>query len=296
MNRAAAVPETDTMRPDAQAPEFRLNSRQLRQIAEILHKETGIYLPESKSQLVQSRLAKRLRVLNLGGFEEYCALITGPSGSDERRNMMASLTTNVTRFFREPHHFEHLKTKVLPPLLSAAKTGARVRIWSAACSNGQEPYSIALTILSLMPDAANYDVRILATDIDPNMVRDAKNGLYTERSVANVPDELRKRHFSRCDDGSSSDWRIQSDPRALITFRELNLMDRWPFKGPFQAIFCRNVVIYFKEETQQKIWSRFAPLLAPDGLLYIGHSERVTGMAASVFDTAGVTTYQRRPI
>jgi len=294
MSRSSALLKRDNAPPASAAPAFQLSDSQLRKISNILHEETGIYLPQSKSQLVQSRLAKRLRALNLNSFDEYCKLIASKAGLEERRNMMASLTTNVTSFFREPHHFEHLKSTVLPPLLEEAKRGARVRIWSAACSNGQEPYSIALTILSMMPDAGDYDVKVLATDIDPNMISAARRGVYSQRSIAKAPSPLKTRYFTQETRGVSDEWRIGEEPRALVAFRELNLMDPWPFKGSFQAIFCRNVVIYFKEETQQKIWGRFAPLLAPGGWLYIGHSERVTGAAASAFDNAGDTTYRHR--
>jgi chemotaxis protein methyltransferase CheR len=171
--------------------EFPLRTEDFRAIAAMLHADAGIALPEAKATLVYSRLAKRLRALGLESFREYCALAAGPEGAEERRHMLTALTTNVTRFFREPHHFEHLRTVALPPLLEAARRGGRVRLWSAACSTGQEPFSIALTVLSAMPDAAGFDVKVLATDIDPVVLAEAREGRYADACVAAVPPALR---------------------------------------------------------------------------------------------------------
>lgn len=272
--------------------EFHFTADDFRTIAATLHSAAGIALPESKATLVYSRLAKRLRALGLESFREYCALVTDAAGVDERQQMIVALTTNVTRFFREPHHFDHLKEKVLPPLLAGAKRGGSVRIWSAACSNGQEPYSIALTILSLMPDAPEYDIKVLATDIDTQMLAEARAGVYSSQIVAAVPGELRARWFER--DGDN--FRVAEPLRRLTTFNELNLIGDWPMRRQFQAIFCRNVVIYFEEETQAKVFNRFLPLMSPDARLYIGHSERVCGDAAARLETDGVTTYRLRSV
>jgi len=272
--------------------EFIFTAEDFKTIAATLHAAAGIALPESKATLVYSRLAKRLRALGLESFRDYCALVTGAEGVDERQQMIVALTTNVTRFFREPHHFDHLKETVLPPLLAAARRGGSVRIWSAACSNGQEPYSIALTILSLMPDAPEYDIKVLATDIDTQMLAEARAGSYSSQIVAAVPGEMRARWFER--DGEN--WRVSEPLRRLITFNELNLIGDWPMRRQFDAIFCRNVVIYFEEETQSKVFARFMPLLSPHARLYIGHSERVCGPAAEKLETDGVTTYRLRSV
>lgn len=269
-----------------------MTAADFRQIAQMLHADAGIYLPDSKVTLVYSRLAKRLRALGLKSFRDYCALVAEQDGADERQQMLAALTTNVTRFFREPHHFEHLRKETLPPLVEVAKRGGRVRLWSAACSNGAEPYSIALTVLSVLPNAASYDVKILATDIDLNMIGEAKSGIYDANALQPVPADLRLRYFtpSRNDEGKS--WQAGEALRSLISFRELNLVGNWPMRGTFDAIFCRNVVIYFEDETQAKLWSRFVPHLSPRGRLYIGHSERLTGPAAPLFESEAVTTYR----
>lgn len=271
--------------------EFHLSRDDFRKIAAMLHDDASIHLTESKAALVYSRLAKRLRALGLSSFRDYCALIAGSEGVDERQKMLAALTTNVTRFFREPHHFKHLETAVLPSLLDAARRGGRVRLWSAACSNGQEPYSIALTILSLMPDAGRFDVKVLASDIDPNMLAEGQAGIYAESVLEAVPANLRARWFVPAGDAARR-LSVAEELRELVVFRELNLFGAWPMKGLFQAIFCRNVAIYFEEETQMQLWSRFVPLLSPGGRLYIGHSERLIGTAADAFESEGITTYR----
>jgi len=273
--------------------EFELTPRDFAAIAAILMDEAGISLSDGKANLVYSRLAKRLRLLGLRNFGDYVALVRGPQGVEERQAMIAALTTNVTRFFREPHHFEHLKTVILPPLLTKAQQGNKIRLWSAACSSGQEPYSMALTLLSLLPDAPKYDIRILATDIDPNMLAAGEAGLYDSSHTEAVPAALRSRWFVPAHDGTG---RLQIGPeaRALVSFRKINLIGNWPMRGKFQAIFCRNVVIYFDNPTQEKIWSRILPLLDPGGALYIGHSERVSGPAETSLRGDGITIY--RPI
>ena len=271
--------------------EFALTAEDFRHIAHVLHAHAGIALGEGKAALVYSRLAKRLRALGLRNFREYCSLIEGVDGVDERQAMTAALTTNVTRFFREPHHFDHLRDKVMPKLAERARAGGRVRIWSAACSNGQEPYSIALTVLSVLPEAAELDVRILATDIDPNMIAEGATGIYSEELLEAAPATLWRRHFDRAPGAGRDRWSAGAALRRLVAFRELNLIGDWPMKGRFDAIFCRNVVIYFDDATQERVWNRFTPLLNPGGTLYIGHSERVTGTAASRLVTSGLTTY-----
>ncbi len=268
--------------------EYELTQRNFQHIATILRAHSGIFLAEAKATLVYSRLAKRLRKLGLRSFDEYCVFIDAEEGAEERSQMLAALTTNVTRFFREPHHFDHLRDHVLPPLLDAARDGARVRIWSSACSSGEEPYSIALTLLDLFPEAGRYDVRILATDIDPNVVNTARAGIYRGDAVAPVAPRLRDRWMSKVRDQENS-WRLKDDVRQLISFKELNLIGDWPMRGQFDAIFCRNVVIYFEEETQALIWKRLGERLTPTGRLYIGHSERVN---IPGFVSDGLTVYK----
>ena len=269
------------------AREFAFTGEDFRTIAAVLHGDAGIYLPDTKATLVYSRLAKRLRVLGLASFREYCALIQGKDGVDERQAMLAALTTNVTRFFREPHHFEDLRHKVLPALAAKARAGGRVRLWSAGCSTGPEPYSMALTLLSVLPEAGRYDIKILATDIDPNVVETARAGVYSREALESVPQGDRK-HLVR---DSGDMWRLSDEARDLIAFRELNLIRPWPMSGKFDVIFCRNVVIYFDDATQETVWKKFIDVMNPGARLYIGHSERVSGDGGRLVSD-GLTAYR----
>lgn len=266
--------------------EFKYRQSDFRAIAAILREEAGISLPDGKAPLVYARLVKRLRSLNLNNFADYVALLRGANSEGERRFMLTALTTNVTRFFREPHHFEHLRSNVLTSLVQSREMG-RVRLWSAACSTGQEPYSMAAVVADVVPNAARSNLKILATDIDPTVLEQAETGFYD--SIDGVPPAMR-RWFER--DGSG--WSVDPALRSLITFKCLNLNARWPVRGPFDAIFCRNVAIYFDQEIQARLWDSFAGVMQPGATLYIGHSERVSGPAATAFDNVGITTYRRR--
>lgn len=259
-------------------------------IAAILHQAAGIVIAPGKRSMVQSRLAKRLRALGLTDFESYLALVTSDQGAEERRKMVSALTTNVTHFFREAHHFETLRKEVLPPLLQRARARQRVRLWSAGCSSGQEAYSIAMTIADLAgQDLDRLDLKILATDIDGEMVTRGTAALYDAASIEGIPEAMRQRFLTPEGGG----YRVTPPLRAMVSFRELNLHDRWPMKGRFDVIFCRNVVIYFDAPTQEKLWERFESALTPGGWLFVGHSERVPLRANGALRTAGITTYRR---
>lgn len=271
----------------ASGGEFRFTEADFQAIASILRAEAGITLPSAKSTLVYARLAKRVRTLGLADFAAYVSLISSDDGVEERGHLVTALTTNVTKFFREPHHFEHLRASILPALLRAACTGARIRLWSAACSTGQEPYSLAAVVAEMMPDAGRYDVRILATDIDPLVLEQAKRGRYP--GLDGMPAPL-QRWFER--DGQ--EWVAGAALKSLVTFRSLNLTRPWPMRGPFDAVMCRNVAIYFDAKTQSQLWHQFSQVIGADGMLYIGHSERLAGPAVAAFDSVGVTAYRRK--
>ncbi|ORE94840.1 CheR-type MCP methyltransferase [Aurantimonas sp. 22II-16-19i] len=280
--------------------EFPMTENDFATIARLLYEDAGIYLADTKATFVYSRLSKRLRTLGLQSFQDYCALVQGGGGTSERMTMLASLTTNVTHFFREMHHFDYLRDVLLPPLLADAKRGGRVRIWSAGCSIGHEPYSIAMTILQVLPNAAEYDVRILASDIDPNVVATGRAGIYAASALESVPTDLRRKWFRPSvgeshGSGQATEMLYEvADPlRDLVAFRELNLNGEWPMRGQFDAIFCRNVTIYFDQPTREKVWKRFTERLLPNGVLFIGHSERVTGPALEVVEFSGNTSYRR---
>ena len=259
-------------------------------IARRAQADFGLHLTGAKKDLVYSRLSKRLRQLGLADFQSYCRLIEGTGADDERMQMLSALTTNVTHFFREGHHFQTLRATVLPPLIAAARSGQRVRLWSAGCSAGQEPYSLAFTVLELCPDAARLDIRILATDVDPAILVRARQGVYDKDEMKSLPDMVRAQHVT---EAGASLFAVGEKARALITFGELNLMQDWPMRGTFDVIFCRNVAIYFDKETQSRLWARFADMLPTGGYLFIGHSERVAGPAGQCLETVAVTTYRK---
>lgn len=272
--------------------EFAFTTQDFKRIAALLYDLAGISLPDSKATLVYSRLAKRLRNLGMRSFTEYCAFVASDAGHAESQEMLRALTTNVTRFFREPHHFDDLRANVLEPIADQVRAGRRLRLWSAASSSGQEPYSMAFTVLSVWPNAADLDIRILGTDIDTNVLATGREASYDESLLEGIPANLRGQYFER-DAADRRNWRVCEAARSLVAFRELNLNGpSWPMKGPFDAIFCRNVVIYFDEPTQERVWSRFAPLLAPGGRLYVGHSERV-GASVTAFESCGLTAYRK---
>lgn len=281
---------TATVRAERQ--EFRLTDDDFRTIASIVYDESGIVLKDHKKNMVYSRLARRLRELRLTSFGEYCALLQGGDGVAEMGVFINAITTNLTKFFRESHHFDHLAQQALPEALAdAAHTGRRrLRIWSAGCSSGEEPYSIAMTLAEHFPQLSNWDARILATDLDTNMVARASAGQYTASSLDEMPVSLRNRYFAT----TSEDGRnVASDAlRRLIAFKQLNLLRTWPMKGPFDVIFCRNVMIYFDSETKSGLVRRFAEMLKPNGFLYIGHSETLLDKQTD-FSLCGRTIYRK---
>lgn len=291
------------MTPDGSAParragaarEAALTQRDFLRIAAVVREVAGIALPDSKTALVQARLTKRLRALGLRSFHDYCALVESDDemAHEERQELITAITTNVTQFFREPHHFEALRTRVLPPLIQRAERGGSVRIWSAGCSTGQEPYSIALTLLALAPQIVRRDVRILASDLDRAVLATASRGVYPEAALDAVPPALRRTHFQPVRAGDETAWSVGPEPRSLIRFRQLNLTLDWPMKGGFDVIFCRNVVIYFDKETETRVWRRFAERLPEGGRLFVGHSERVNTSTLPMFASDGVTTYRK---
>lgn len=272
-----------------QEREFAFSDRDFTFLAGLVSKRTGIMLAEGKKNMVYSRLARRLRALGFKNFAEYCELVQSESGDEEMNNLVNALTTNLTKFFREGHHFEHLKEKVLAPLAESSTRHKRVRIWSAGCSAGMESYSIAMTAKNAFKDTNGWDIRILATDIDTNMLSIGVNGEYNIDQLENIPPAYRPDiHI----DNANERITMSDYLRQMIAFKELNLLERWPMSGPFDAVFCRNVVIYFDKPTQKKLFARIADLLCPDGWLYIGHSENLHNVCDR-FEPMGRTIYRK---
>jgi|CXWL01.1.fsa_nt_gi chemotaxis protein methyltransferase CheR len=269
--------------------EFAFSERDFSFIAGLVSKRTGIMLSENKKNMVYSRLARRLRVLGFNTFSQYCELIQSSAGDEEMGNLVNAITTNLTSFFREGHHFEHLRNNVLLPLAASAPKPKRLRIWSAGCSAGMESYSIALTIKYALKDLSKWDAKILATDIDTNMLDIGRSGEYSVEQLEKIPASYRS-DIRSIDDGERII--MSEDLREIISFKQLNLLEKWPMSGIFDAVFCRNVVIYFDKPTQKVLFDRIADLIKPDGWLYIGHSENLHNVCDR-FEPLGHTVYRK---
>jgi len=259
--------------------EFEISERDFEFISEFIGTRTGIVLGENKQEMIYGRMARRLRALKMTTFAEYRQLLESPDGAGELPEMINALTTNLTKFFRENHHFQHLGSEVLSRAFKRTRIGrARIRIWSAGCSSGQEPFSIALTIADNVPDFQRHDIKILATDLDSNMVARGRSGRYSSSDIESIRPALRDR-WLRPVDGEESIYIFDDSIRAMITFNTLNLLNEWPVRGPFDAIFLRNVIIYFDNDLQRKIIGRIYDLLDDSGFLYLGHSENISRMS-----------------
>lgn len=270
--------------------EYTLHDDDFRKIAELVAKTTGIVIDERKRAFVHGRLGRRLRNLGLSDFRQYCRLLDGPNGADEHHLLVNAITTNHTSFFREPHHFEFMTKTMLPGIVQAnGERAGRLRIWSAGCSTGEEPYTMAMTLRDCDLPLHHWDTRILATDLDTNVVAHAAAGVYDMERIQSIPRQAQKQYISVQSDGRAA---MSDELRSLITFKQLNLLEEWPMNGPFDIIFCRNVVIYFNKETQRRLFDRYADMLRPQGWLVVGHSESLTDLTDR-FDLVGRTIYRR---
>ena len=287
MTLLAPLPSASRRSAAADQP---LSDSDFQRIAAFSQREFGLCQSGDKKQLVHARL---MRLLTETGCPDIATLLnrleTDPNCA-ERSALVTALTTNVTAFFREAHHFRQFAEEVLAPRMTGLKRGGRLRIWSAGCSAGQEPCSIAMTILEHLPEAPRLNIRILATDIDPPVIARARGGIYSAEESSGLPPPLAARYTTP---GTRGQLHIAPQVSEMIRYATLNLIEDWPVQGPFDAIFCRNVAIYFDKPTQTRLWSRFAELLAPGGLLFIGHSERVTGPACERLTSAGITAYRQ---
>jgi chemotaxis protein methyltransferase CheR len=240
-------------------------------IRHVVGENAGIVLGPNKRQLVQGRLARRLRELRLGSYQEYCEHVRG-SGPEELVGLINALTTNVTAFFRENHHFEALAKYMLPEAMRRNAGSRRIRIWSAGCSTGEEAYCAAMTAADVLPPTG-WNFKILATDIDSNVIAFGQQGVYPLDRVASLPTARLRSCFQKGTGSGVGKAIVKAPLRAVVTFRVLNLLQAWPMHGPFDVIFCRNVMIYFDQATRERLVSRLAAILAPGGYLCIGHSE-----------------------
>jgi len=260
---------------------FELTDEEFEQFRSIIYKSIGIHLSEKKRSLLVSRLSRRLRALNLNTFSQYYRYLQkSPDSKNELMHMINRITTNKTDFFREIQHFDFLKKELFPYIIEKAENGDRsrtVRIWSAGCSSGEEPYSIAMTIADTFKDYMGWDIKILATDIDTEVLAKAINGIYPVQSIDAVPKEYLIRFFTRQD----NNYRVKQGIKSMIVFRKLNLMQPvFPIKRPFDIIFCRNVIIYFDIETKTELMKKFHHYLKDSGYIFLGHSESLMHMKA----------------
>lgn len=270
------------------AKEFPMSNKNFDEIKRIAYEITGINLTDQKKNMIYSRLARRIRANGLNSFDQYCALLA-QANSGETTEFINAITTNLTSFFREGHHFDFLQETVFPELLRKNASTHRVRFWSAGCSTGEEPYSIAMCLKEKMP-ISSWDIKLLATDLDSNVVAHGKAGVYNLDRTDGIGDSRKKRWLLKAADAKSV--RMKTELQDLITFKQLNLLHDWPMKGPFDVVFCRNVVIYFDKETQRTLFDRYANILAPGGYLFIGHSENLHKVSDR-FKSVGRTIYQK---
>jgi chemotaxis protein methyltransferase CheR len=260
---------------------FALDNNDFERVRDVVYKHCGISLNQEKIALVRARIAKQMRSGPYATTTDYLDAVLKNRASAQFAGFIDAISTNLTSFFREKQHFDYLLQTFLPALLQRKRdTGdGRIVVWSAACSSGEEPYTMAITLLDALEQTRprmTCDIRLLATDISTAMLATARAGIYSAERISTVPVEYRARYFTQTPGATT--YEVSGSLRNAVRFRHLNLMDAWPFTGPFDFIFCRNVMIYFDKQTQQKLVNRFWNCLAPDGLLFTGHSESLTGI------------------
>lgn len=245
-----------------------LGKEEFNRVRKMLHSYSGIYLHEGKEALVRARLMKRVRKLGLGSFWEYLDHLEADETGGEFLSLVDVLTTNKTSFFREKQHYDLLTEEIIPQM-----NGREYKWWSAGCSSGEEPITLAMTLLEQKEYLRRFSVKMLATDISRDILYRAKSGVYPPDKTQDLPEYYLKKFFTRHKEG----YQVKPAVREMITYGRLNLLERWPMKGPFHVIMCRNVMIYFNRQTQMELVSKFYDLLEPGGYLFLGHSESVSG-------------------
>lgn len=262
------------------AREFEFTEQDFERIRNFIHRKAGIALNPTKKDMVYGRLVRRVRELKLANFAAYVNFLESPAGRDELEAFVNALTTNLTFFFREEHHFPLLADHV-------KNLSGEINVWCAAASTGEEPYSIAITLLEATGGRSN--IQVFASDLDTHVLKVAADGYYAADKVNKVPAALQQKYFEKQADGR---YRVKPFLRNMITFRQINLVENnWPIRNKFDAIFCRNVMIYFDRDTQYAVLKKFHPLLKPHGLLFVGHSENLYH-ATDLFKLRGKTVYE----
>ena len=289
----AAERRQSTSNLSASPGEIAFGDREFDEVRKLIRDVTGINMGDSKRQLVYRRLSGRLKTLGLKTFREYIELVKS-GDANETEAFSNAVTTNLTSFFRESHHFEYLKSRILPETLARKSASEqRLRLWSAGCSTGEEPYSIAITLKESIADIERWDAKLLATDLDSNVLDVCRNGIYSTERVQKVPERSLKRWFCKGTGNAADSVRVKPELQSLISFKQLNLMGEWLMRGPFDVIFCRNVIIYFDKPTQRVLIDRFADLVADNGYLILGHSETLNNVSDR-FGLVGQTIYRKK--
>ncbi|KUJ71579.1 protein-glutamate O-methyltransferase CheR [Thiomicrospira sp. WB1] len=269
--------------------EFEFTDKDFQRVKQLVYDFAGIDLNESKRNLVYNRLAKRIRFLEQQSFKQYLDFVEA-QGEVEFVQLINAITTNLTFFFRENHHFEYLAQEVIPQLLQTNQASKKIRIWSAGCSTGEEPYSLAITLKEAVP--AGWDARVLATDLDTSVVETAERGVYKMDRLKGVSQERIKRWFLKGSGRHEGMVKVKPELQKIIDFGQINLMNEWPIRDQIDVIFCRNVVIYFDKPTQSRLFERYADLLPSHGHLFVGHSESLYKVSDR-FKLLGQTIYQK---
>jgi len=267
--------------------EFAFTKINFERVVKLINDFSGISLSDRKADMVYSRLARRLRKIGFTEFDEYLDFVVADRA--EQEVFINALTTNLTHFFRERHHFDYLTENYLPELFKSGKK--RIRFWSAGCSTGEEPYTLSMVWREQLNKPTGVDFKILATDLDTNVLESCRRGIYSEEKLKPV-DKKHLKWFKQTQDCNSGDWKINPKLRDDIAFKQLNLMNEWPMKGKFDLIICRNVLIYFDKPTQEALVERYHGLLTENGCLMLGHSENLSANK-NIFDPLGKTIYRK---
>ena len=268
--------------------EFIMTAKHFVAISKAVYDYAGIVLSDAKKDMVYSRVSRCIRRTSSEGFDDYLAIALEPN-SNEFIHFVNAITTNLTSFYREKHHFDFLEQNILPTLVEDLQR-KRLRVWSAGCSTGEEPYTIAMTLKDQIP--SYWDTKILATDLDTNVLATGREGAYGVDRVEGLAKHIISDYFDTPQEKGDGRVRVKQALRDMVFFKRLNLLRQWPMKGPFDVIFCRNVVIYFDKPTQKVLFDRFADMLAPDGHLFIGHSESMYKLTDR-FESLGNTVYRK---
>jgi len=272
----------------------RLTDGQFQKFSSLVYEKTGIYLKSEKKELLNARLGKRLRITGIASFQQYYDYVMSDASGEELVHLIDNVSTNFTSFFRESAHFDALTRTVLPGFLAQGRgQNKELVLWSSACSSGEEPYTMAMVVEDFVRAHPELRYRIMATDISTRVLAQARKGIYSDDRISKVPDSFLKRYFQKGVGEAAGHVRIKDDIRRVVKFDRFNLMGEFPWRTSIDVIFCRNVMIYFNRETQQRLVDKFHQALTPGGYLFIGHSESITGLRHAFTQVEG-TTYRKR--